>query len=335
VLPLVSIIIPERNEAAYIGACLDAVLAQDYPPAQLEALVVDGMSNDGTRDILQQVIVAHPQRRIRLLDNPRRIVPTALNIGLAAALGEVIIRVDGHCEIPPEYVTRLVALLSETGADCAGGRIETVAVSPMGQAIARAMSSPFGVGNARFRTGAAQPGSVDTLAFGAYRREVFTSIGTFDEELVRNQDDEFNFRLIQSGGRIWCDPSVVVRYFSRSTFASLWRQYYQYGFYKVRVMQKRGGVASWRHLVPGLFLLALLASLVAALLIARFWISLLVVVPYLVGILLAALCTALPTMRLLPYLPAAFMTLHFAYGFGFLYGLVRYHGDWGSSHTHG
>lgn len=328
VTPLVSVIIPERDEAAFIGPCLDAVLAQDYPPERVEVLVVDGMSTDGTRAIVEQRIGMHPGRRLRLLDNPRQIVPTALNIGLAESAGEVIIRVDGHCEIPPEYVSHLMRLLAETGADCAGGRIESVASSLMGRAIARAMSSPFGVGNASFRTGASRPGLVDTLAFGAYRREVFARVGVFDEELVRNQDDEFNFRLIQAGGRIWYDPSVVVRYYSRSSLASLWRQYYQYGYYKVRVMQKRRAVAAWRHLVPAAFVLALILSLLLALVLQQAWLALLVAGSYLLAVLAVSLLTARGSWRLFPLLPPAFAVLHISYGLGFLAGLLHYARKW-------
>ena len=260
---LVSIIMPIRNEAAFIRRSLGSVLRQDYPLDRMEVLVVDGMSEDGTGDIVSSVVsergmrvLNSPIRRpdpgslpndsqeafinIRLLDNPEHIVPVALNIGLKHSRGEVIIRVDGHCEIPPDYVRVCVENLEKTGADCVGGPMVTVGETSMARAIAAVQSSFFGVGGVAFRTGSEYGGYVDTLAFGAYRREVFDRIGGFDEELVRNQDDEFNFRLTQAGGKIWLDPSIRSIYYSRASLKGLWRQYFQYGLYKVRLIQKRG-----------------------------------------------------------------------------------------------
>ena len=264
----VSIIIPIRNEAQYIRRCLNSVLSQDYPSDRMEILVVDGMSDDGTREIVQQIIedrspdakdepgsgsIENEARpRVVLLDNPKRIVPSALNIGLSQAQGEVIMRIDGHCEIAPDYISRCLELLERTGADNVGGPLKTISDTLVGRAISLATSSAFGVGGVRFRC-STNPGWVDTVFPGAFPRQVFERIGNFDEELVRNQDDEFNFRLRQSGGKIWLDPSIKISYYARSNFRGLWRQYLQYGFYKVRVIQKRGAVPSWRHLIPAAF----------------------------------------------------------------------------------
>jgi glycosyltransferase involved in cell wall biosynthesis len=326
--PLVSVIMPIRNEARYIGWSLRAVLAQDYPAGRMEVLIIDGMSDDGTRAAIRQVVGSCEQqsggRRVALYDNPARAVPAALNIGLRNARGQVIIRVDGHCEIAPDYVRRCVEALYLAGADCAGGPIATVGETLVARGIALAQSSAFGVGGAVFRTGCRQAGYVDTLAFGAYRRDVFERIGGFDEELVRNQDDELNFRLIQSGGTIWLDPSIQSIYYSRASLRGLWRQYYQYGLYKVRVIQKRGGVAAWRHLVPVTFVMCLLASLLLALVSRRRRWALAVAGPYVLANGLASAWAARRGWLALPLLPLAFFTMHLAYGCGFLAGLWRW-----------
>jgi succinoglycan biosynthesis protein ExoA len=321
-LPLVTVILPIRNEARFISPCLSAVLNQDYPREKIEILVVDGMSDDGTREIV--VDLAENDSRLRLLDNAEQIVPTALNRGIRAARGSVIIRVDGHAVIAPDYVRRCVEAMTRVEADCVGGAIHTAGGPWMARGIALAQSSSFGVGNAAFRY--ADSGRyVDTLAFGAYRRDVFERIGLFDEELVRNQDDEFNFRLTLAGGRIWLDPQIRSTYFSRSSLYSLWKQYFEYGFWKVRVIQKHRRPASWRHLVPAAFVLALLASATLS-----FWSKsplwlLVVLLPYgLASLAVSLWLAASKGWRYLFLLPLAFVVLHVAYGLGFLAGIVRF-----------
>jgi len=326
--PFVTVIMPIRDEAAFIARSLGAVLAQDYPPDRLEVLVVDGMSGDGTREIVQQTLkhanlsTCQPAN-LELLDNPGRIVPTALNIGLRQARGEVIVRTDGHTEIAPDYVRQCVAVLERTGADNVGGKMTAVGQGRFGQAVSLATSSPFGVGGARFHYSDREEW-VDTVYLGAWPRTVFERIGGFDEELVRNQDDEFNFRLTQAGGKIWLDPSIRSVYYSRATLRGLWKQYFQYGLYKVRVIQKRGAVPSWRHLVPAGFVLGLVGSILLALLTRQSCWLLGVVAPYALTNGIASLWTARRNWRTLPLLPLAFLILHLAYGCGFWLGLVRF-----------
>lgn len=325
---------PIRNEADFIARSLTAVLRQDYPAERVEVLVVDGMSDDATREEVYRTVAANPDSPlVTILDNPGRIVPTAMNLALARARGEIIVRVDGHCEIAPDYLRRCVEALTKTHADCVGGPMRTIGNNVIARAIALAQSSPFGVGGVAFRTGRSEGGYVDTVAFGAYRHEVFERIGGFDEELVRNQDDELNFRLIQAGGKIWLDPAIRSVYYSRASLHSLWHQYYQYGLYKVRVIQKRGAVPSWRHLVPGFFVLALLGSLLLALIARRPQLGLIVAGPYAVATLTASLWTGRRELPTLPLLPPAFATLHLAYGLGFLVGLWRWRKDWATRNT--
>ncbi len=327
--PPVTIILPIRNEARYIERCLNAVLAQTYPRECLEILVVDGMSDDGTRDIVENILVQvsnlqSPVSSLQLFDNPHRIVPTALNRGIQNARGEIVIRVDGHCVIANDYVQRCVDDLNRVDADCVGGAIETIGETYTARSIAFAQSSPFGVGGARFRY-STRAEYVDTLAFGAYRREVFERIGLFDEELVRNQDDEFNFRLTRAGGKIWLDPQIKSVYYSRGTLRGLWKQYFEYGFWKVRVMQKHGRPASLRHLVPALFVLALCGALVTTLVTQQWLWFLLIALPYVVASVAASVVVAARRgWRNAPLLPFTFATMHLAYGIGFLGGLARF-----------
>lgn len=324
--PYVTVIMPIRNEVAFIEHSLGAVLAQDYPMESMEVIVADGMSDDGSRDLVRKL--AANRTNVRLIDNPERIAPTALNRALLIAKGEVIIRVDGHSEVPSDYVSSCVRILDATGAECVGGPWRTVGDTKVTQSIALAQSSPFGVGGVAFRTGRKQGQFVDTLAFGAYRRDVFELIGNFDEELVRDQDEEFNFRLLQAGGKIWLDPSIWSVYYSRANLRSLWRQYFQYGFYKVRVIQKRRKVLSWRHLVPAVFVLSLAVSVLLALLTGRRRWLLSVSGPYIVANLGASIWVTRKKPRFFRFLPIAFATLHLAYGLGFIWGLWHWRYHW-------
>lgn len=328
----VSIILPIRNEARYIERCLNAVIGQDYPPDRIEILVVDGLSNDGTRELVAEFGVR--DQRVRLIDNPEQIVPAALNRGIHAARGDVIVRVDGHAVIARDNVSQCVDKLNSMAVDCVGGPIAATGDSWLARGIAIAASSPFGVGNSAFRY-ANEGQFVDTLAFGAYRREVFARIGLFDEELVRNQDDEFNFRLIRAGGKIWLDPRIKSTYYSRTSLTSLWKQYVEYGFWKVRVIQKHGRPASWRHVVPITFVLALfVASGLSILTRSPLW-FLAIAVPYAVTSLGVSLWLAERRgWKYAPLLPLAFAAMHLGYGFGFLVGLsglVRMK-PWSSAH---
>lgn len=338
-VPFVSVVMPVRNEAGFIARSLGSVLGQDYPSARMEVIVADGMSDDATRDLVRAAAGRDP--RVRLVDNPGRIAPTALNAALSVARGEIVVRVDGHCEIAPDYVSRCVAHLSSDEADGVGGPLETIGETPVADVIALAMSSRFGVGGAPFRTRKGWSGLVDTVAFPAYTRAAVELAGPYDEELVRNQDDEYNYRLRSRGARILLAADVRARYYSRGTLGSLFRQYFQYGLWKVRVLQKHPGQMRPRQFVPPLFAALLLAGTLAAPVSAGARLALLVLVAAYAAANLAASVSAgsrgpFPGVFLLP---AAFATLHVSYGFGFLAGLVRFAGRWrnrrapGTSHS--
>lgn len=333
--PLVTLILPVRNEGVYIQRCLDAILTQDYPADRLQILVVDGLSEDSTREIVGQYAIRSAQHAIFLLDNPQHIVPTALNIGLRHANGQVLMRVDGHCQIPPDYVSRCVTGLATADAACFGGAIETIGETSLAQTIAVAMSSIFGVGGSAFRTAITGLRSVDTLAFGAYSREVIQRCGPFDEELVRNQDEEYNYRLRKMGCVLLMDASLRVRYYSRSSLASLWRQYFQYGYWKVRVLQKHPLQMQWRQFVPPVFVLSLVAGAFLSLLDPRLlWLWLGGVGLYLLTNIAASLYLAARRgWQHLWRLPLVFAILHISYGAGFLVGLVAFARRWGDKGT--
>ena len=321
-LPCVSIILPIRNEADFMERCLDSLLASDYPTDRIEILVVDGMSHDGTREIVQRR--AADQTRIRLFDNPAGIVPHAMNRGIREAHGEIVIRVDGHATVAPDFIRRNVEeLRARPEVWCVGGPVETVNTTCVGCAIAGAMSSPIGVGNALFRLGNFE-GYVDTLAFGAYWRWVFERIGLFDEELVRNQDDELNLRVILAGGKIYMTPRIRSAYFPRTSLGKLARQYFQYGFWRIRTIQKHRQPATLRQIVPLAFVLGWVGLLGAALVYHPLvWALAAYAALYGLGLLAGALDVFRRVgWRAALLAPAAFALMHFGYGLGSLKGLV-------------
>ncbi len=337
---------PIRNESAFIQRSLGAVLAQGYPRHLLEVWVADGNSSDDTRDQIHHICQQFPDFHVSIVDNPEQFMPMGFNRALAHARGDVIIMLGGHAEIAPDYVSQCVRLLAEKDADCVGGAMETLATTPIGQVIALAMSSSFGVGGVAFRTLPDKEMEVDTSVFAAYRREVFQKIGGLDEEMIRNQDDEFNYRLRAQGGKILFSPSIRSRYYSRATFSSLWCQYFQYGLYKVRVLQKHPRQMSLRQFVPPAFVLALFFSFLLFLISLSpvpapwNWISetwYLIPVSYLAANLAASALTVLRASQtrqssLTIYhflLPFAFAILHISYGLGFLIGLFKFRSRWG------
>lgn len=250
--PTVSVIIPCRNERDYISPCVRSIVENGYT-GKLEIIIVDGMSDDGTRGVLRELEARNVD--LRIVDNPLRTTPVAMNLGLQSARGDVVLIVGAHCELGPGYIsTATRQLLSHKDIACVGGRtIPRVAGGPVQQAIAAVLGSRFGVGNAYFRIPGSKVREVDTVAFGAYRREVFEKIGGFDERLVRNQDIEFNFRVRQAGYRILLDPSIKVYYSPRRSIRAFWRQNFGNGFWNIITWWLVPGSLSCRHFVPLFF----------------------------------------------------------------------------------
>ena len=335
--PAVSVIVPCRNEVDHIAASLRSILQQEQPPGGMEVLVADGMSSDGTRVILEQLGRQDP--RMRVIDNPGRIVSSGLNAAIRSAKADIIIRMDAHSEYASDYLRRCVELLRKTGVDNVGGPARTKSERYLERAVAAAYHSPFSVGGAKFHD-VDYEGSVDTVAYGCWRKEAFERFGYFDEELVRNQDDEHNLRIVRGGGRIWQSPGIRSWYRPRGSLQSLFDQYMQYGYWKVRVIQKHKLPASWRHVVPGTFMLTLLVLLCALALCSLashlwllplylgrlcFWSLASLVGIYSLCVLAASTLTSSKTeWKLLPVLPPVFACYHFGYGYGFLRGVWDY-----------
>jgi glycosyltransferase involved in cell wall biosynthesis len=325
-VPLVTIVIPCRNEQDWIGSCLDSIIRNDYPKDRLEVLIVDGMSTDDTRAAIQPFLKEHIF--IRLMDNPPRTTPAALNIGIAAAKGDVIMRLDAHYEYPTNYISRLVHWLLESGADNVGGvlRMDPANDTAMARAIAVAVTHRFGIGNAHYRLGVSKPRSVDTVPFGCYRREVFERIGKFDEELLRNQDLEFNLRLRKRGGTILLVPDVVIRGRARDSLRKLVRLYYQYGYFNPLVMWKLVGKANLRQIVPPTFLLSLLVTGVLSPWFPWLaWLFLAILGSYLIVMFANSVAAARKHgLACGLRLPLVFAIMHFSHGYGFLRGVLDF-----------
>lgn len=323
----VCVIIPVFNEQLSIASCLDAILAQDYPQQFISIFVVDGLSSDGTREILAKYENKHSI--VSMIDNPAKIVPSGINIALCETKGDIIIRVDGHTVIAPDYVRQCVEALQRTNADNVGGKMNAIGSNLFGKAVALATSTPFGIGGGRFHY-SDQEEWVDTVYMGAWPRRVFENIGLFDEELVRDQDDEFNYRLREQGGRILLSPAIRSEYTVRSTPGTLWNQYFQYGYWKVRVLQKHPRQMSLRQFVPPAFVSALLFSTWLAFVPVFRPLSIVIPLAYLMANLGASLwTTSKRNWSCLPFLPLAFAVLHLGYGLGFLVGLVKFWNRWG------
>jgi succinoglycan biosynthesis protein ExoA len=327
--PFVSVIVPCRDEAAYLGPCLDSILASGYPRDRLEILVADGQSRDGTRELAHSYAARYSQ--VRVIDNPLRITPAALNRALDHARGEIIARLDAHSTIAPGYFSRAVETLQSSGADNVGGRMHTVTRDrgPFAEPIRLALTSPFGVGNSRFRT--ARPASqdstaclVDTVFGGCWPREVFSRVGRFNERLERSQDIEFNLRLRRAGGKILLIPLMQSRYYARANLRSFVGHNWQNGVWAVLPFAySRGIPVRWRHLTPLAFVSALLLS---ALLIPKLpWLFAAIFAPYLAASLAVSAASAWELRRasLLILQPIAFWSLHLPYGAGSLWGALR------------
>ena len=322
-LPKVSVVIPCRDEAGLIEGCIKSLVADAYPRDQVEILVVDGKSGDGTREIIKELEQRYPV--VRLLDNPGRITATGLNIGIEAATGDVIIIASAHAWYGEGYLSRSVAALCASGADCVGGTMTAVPGTSgvVAEAIASVLSHRFGVGNSKFRI-SSRPAYVDTVAFGAYQREVFGRIGLFDERLVRNQDIEFNARLRRAGGKIYMTPEIQSHYHCRSSLRELWRQNFQNGQWNIYTIDLTGGSLAWRHVMPLAFVVGLFGS---GLLAIGFpvigWVLGGIGVSYLAGAMVASLGSSRARrVGSRALMPPVFLILHLSYGLGSLWGIV-------------
>jgi glycosyltransferase involved in cell wall biosynthesis len=321
----VTVIIPTRNESAYITQTLDSVFMQDYPSDYVEIMVADGNSQDNTRDVLEALAANHPN--LKIISNPNRTVPYALNNAIAEATGDVIIRMDSHSNYPENYISRLISEMDRLNSDNIGGVCITMPANDglVATAIALAISHPMGIGNSSFRLKNKRIKTVDTVPFGCFRKSLFDKIGLFDTDLVRNQDDEFNGRIIKNGGKIYLLPDLEIRYFAREKIKGMSRMFYQYGLFKPLVNQKLGAPTSIRQLVPPLFTLFMFLGITMpfqSTVIVQTWF--LIFFLYLTIAIAVSFSLALRNRRLslFPILIGLFPIIHLSYGLGYLKGFI-------------
>jgi len=327
-MPTVAIIVPCYNEEKTIGLLLDAIYQQAYPLADLEVIISDGMSTDSTRGEIEKFRLTHPGLAIQVVDNLQRSIPAALNAAIKASSAEFIVRLDAHSKPEKSYVERSIQALNDGKGDNVGGvwQIEPGGPGRIARAISLAAAHPLGVGDAYYRY-ATQAGEVDTVPFGAFRRSLVLELGGYDESLLTNEDYEFNTRIRQRGGKVWLDPQIRSVYFARSTFGALARQYWRYGFWKLRMLKRYPGTLRWRQALPPLFVLSLLLLT----LLAPFWwlaaLGLLIEVVSYMGVLVVA---SVPLARksrdtgLVVTIPAAIATMHLSWGAGFWASLIPF-----------
>lgn len=321
---MLSVICPIYNEEKYIAKCLDSIIGQDYPKDDIEVFLVDGMSTDRTRDI-----IAGYQTKfswIKVLDNPKRIAPCAMNIGIKASTGDVIIRLDAHVLYPANYFSVLVKNLNELpGAENVGAICNTLPVndSVVAQSIAAVLSSSFGMGNSYFRVGTSEVKVVDTVPFGCFHRSIFDKVGLYDEELVRNQDDELNARIVKNGGVIYLLPDLVCEYYARDTAKKVYRMFYQYGVFKPLVNKKLGSPATLRQFFPLAFVSGLVLGPVVCCLLPILWYLYFMVI--LIWLLLATCFSCKESRQLKRILVQnwIYFVVHFGYGWGYIIGICK------------
>jgi glycosyltransferase involved in cell wall biosynthesis len=323
--PFVTIAMPCLDEERYIESCLASVLAQDYPRDRFEILVADGGSRDRTRELVAQIAARDP--RVALVENPGRLQTAGMNEVIRRARGDLIVRMDVHCEYARDYVRRCVEVLARTGADNVGGAQRARATTRFQRALCAALDSPLGVGGASYRS-ADNEGFVDTVFLGAFRRQVFETVGLYDPGAITNEDAELNQRIHDAGGKVYLAPEIVVHYHPRASFRALAKQYYRYGRGRARTLLKHGRLLSIRPVLPAVMVAGAAALLATS--------ALQPVTPFAFGAY--ALLTGLEALRVgykaglaqIPTVWAIFPVLHAAHGVGFAAGLVHYlrHPDW-------
>lgn len=324
--PFVSIIVPCYNEEGTIRSLLSAVHAQTYPLAQMELVISDGLSTDRTREVIAAFQREHADLSVRVVDNTRRTIPSGLNQAIRESRGEIIVRLDAHSMPIPEYVERCVAA-HEAGMGANVGGVWEIRPGKdtlIAESISFAAAHPLGVGDAMYRLNA-KPGAVDTVPFGSFRRSLIEKIGGFDETLLSNEDYEFNTRVRESGGVVWLDPSIRSVYFSRSTLKALAVQYWRYGYWKLRMLKRYPHTLRWRQALPPLFVLTLFVLLVLSLFteLGRVLLAAQLTV-YLLALFAAGILLSIKRKKpfLVFGLPLGIMTMHLAWGGGFLWSLL-------------
>ena len=324
--PSVSIIVPCYNEQATIRLLLDAILAQNYLHSRMDVVIADGLSQDNTLAEIAKFRKEHPSLPVIVVNNYRRTIPSSLNLAINSAKGEIIVRLDAHSIPIPEYVGRCVQTLEEGKGSCVGGvwKIRPGGEGWIARSIAAAAAHPLGVGDAMYRL-TAKSGAVDTVPFGAFRRNLIEKIGGFDETLLTNEDYEFNARVRRNGGVIWLNPLIRSTYIARSSYSELAKQYWRYGYWKFRMLSRYPKTIRWRQALPPLFVLSLLCLSLFSIFVPEIkFLVFFEVILYLLVLAIAGIAFAIQqrTLLMAPGLVFAILTMHFTWGSGFLWSLV-------------
>jgi succinoglycan biosynthesis protein ExoA len=324
--PKVSVIVPCYNEQSTIRLLLEALRSQTFPRAEMEVVISDGMSTDGTREAVAAFQKDFPDLEVCVVDNPLRNIPSGVNRAIQASRGEIIVRFDGHSKPYPDYVENCVKALEAGRGDNVGGvwEIQPGAQTSVAKSIAVAAAHPLGVGDAMYRLGASAS-EVDTVPFGSYRRTLVEKIGGYNESLLTNEDYEFNARIRKSNGRVWLDPSIRSVYFARSTFVELIRQYWRYGFWKWRMLRRFPDTLRWRQALPPLFVFSLVGfALISIYLPLALWVLVAEILLYFFVLLLTGAHAAIKHRKpfLLLGLPVAISIMHVSWGSGFLWSML-------------
>ncbi|KPJ55305.1 hypothetical protein AMJ47_00290 [Parcubacteria bacterium DG_72] len=324
--PIVSIIIPCFNEGNFIAKCLDSIIAQDYPKDKIEVLVIDGMSEDKTREVVKEYSLKHPF--IKLLENPKKITSSGLNIGIKASSGDIIVRMDAHARYREDYLSKCVEYIKKGEADNVGGITRTVPVFEdlVSKAVALCLNSVFGSGNSYFRTGTDKPMYVDTVFGGCYKKEVFKKIGLFNENMARSQDIELNLRLKKAGGKILLVPEIISYYYPKSSIKDFFWHNVGDGAWAILPLKFTKAPLRIRHYIPLLFVLSLLSIFILSLFIPFFWIVFfsLLVLYFLISVYFSLKISIRERNILLLFvMPMVFSARHLGYGTGSLIGISK------------
>jgi len=331
---LLTIIIPSYNEVRHIKDAINSCLYQEkIDLKQVEIIIADGNSTDGTQEAVKSMMDGNP---IKLIQNQFRYMSHGFNKALTIASGKYIMVMSGHSILKSDYICNALNLMIKYDTQCVSGSMDTIQENYLGKIIGISQSTFFGVGNSIFRTNVKEGKYVDTGVFGLYDSNVFLQIGGMDEELIKNQDDEFNYRLIQNGGKIWLDPSLKSKYFCRGTLIKLFKQYFYYGFYKVRVFQKRGAVQRKGQLIPAIFVISFLLSVILKVLTNNSIYFILIFGIYLtINFIFSFISIKNRKEKYLsiPILQCSYLILHFSYGSGFILGLMYFIRKWNKRAT--